>query len=177
MEERNKPLAVGHLKETSLLKRIPDSTAAKILSEYVKKKTGRYPETMNTFSGVILHSEQGKIFFREGEIEFEPSPFHIKKVKSWPGEIKSILRLYASKIFIAEVKKILYEQFNVIKEQELENGGIVFEITTSDNVLLRFVVLPTGRVAAFPVKTRTETLERQAQEIIKFLESKGLVDF
>jgi len=175
-----KPLAIGHIKEISLLKRIPDAAAAKILAEYVKKKTGRMPEIMNTFSGAILQSEQGKIFFRDGEIQFEPNPFHVKKVKSWPDEIKAILKFYASKIYIAEAKKVLYEHFNVVREQELQNGGFIFELTPSPDSkeeILRLVVTPNGRIAAFPIHDKTESAERWAQEILKTLETKGLIDF
>ncbi|MCX7821849.1 MAG: hypothetical protein N2260_00190 [Syntrophobacterales bacterium] len=177
MEEKNRPLAVGHLKETSLLKRLPDSIATKILKEYVKKKTGRSPEAMNTISGVIIYCEEGKIFFQNGEIDFEPSPFHIKKVKSWLEEIRSILIFYASKIYVAEVKKVLYEKFHVAREQELEGGGFIFEINLSGGATIRLIVTPKGRIAAFSIRERNEGLEKQALEIIKTLETRGLVDF
>lgn len=177
MEENSKPLAVGHLKEISLFKRIPEPLAAKILSEFVKKKTGKSPEIMNTVSGVILYSEYGKIFFRNGEVEFDPSPFHVKKVKSWLIEIKNTLRFYASKIYIAEVKKVLQEQFSITKEQELKNGGLIFELRLKENVTLRLVVTPNGRVGVFPEESKSEAIEKQAFEVIKTLESRGLLDF
>jgi hypothetical protein len=181
MSEKNKPLAVGQLKESSLLKRIPEVAVRKILSEYVKKKTGRVPEVMNTFSGVIMQCEQGKIFFRNGEIEFEPSPFHVKKVKSWFDEMKSFLKFYASKIYLAEVKKVIQEEFNVLKEQELDNGGFILELSspneTKKESVLRIIVTPGGRVAVFPAQDRTESLESQAYQVIKALESRGLLDF
>jgi hypothetical protein len=181
MSEKNKPLAVGQLKESSLLKRIPEVAVRKILSEYVKKKTGRVPEVMNTFSGVIMQCEQGKIFFREGELEFEPSPFHVKKVKSWQAEMKAFLKFYASKFYLAEVNKVLKEEFNVLKEQELDNGGFIFELSLPDEAnkenILRVIVTPNGRVAVFSVGGDTQSLETRAHGIIKVLESKGLVDF
>jgi hypothetical protein len=75
---------------------------------------------------------------------------------------------------------VLHEQFNVVKEQEIENGGFIFEISSQpDNKgdILRLIVTPKGRIAIFPIEDKTESLESWAQEIIKALEAKGLIDF
>ncbi len=173
-----KPLALGQAKETTLLGGMPNKAVLEILNRYIKAKTGKSPHQVDTFSGIILESQVGKIFFKDGQLEFEPNPFAIKQTKSWLPEIKQVLKTYAGKIFLESVKKVLGEKYKILRDQEIKQG-ILLEIANpeKENMKFQIIVTPTGRVMVFSGSEETSGAIDDALDIVNLLESKGLVDF
>ncbi len=173
-----KPLALGQAKEVTLFKGIPNKAVLEILNRYIKAKTGRNPHQVDTFSGIILESQVGKIFFKDGQLEFEPNPFAVRQAKSWMPEIKQVLIAYAGKIFLESVKKVLGERYRILRDQEIKQG-VLLEIADpeKDNMKFQVIVTPTGRVMVFSGSEEASGAVDNALDIVNFLESKGLVDF
>lgn len=180
MTQPRKPTAMGQLKECGLFKLIPLKSAFFILTEYVKRKTGHSPEQLSIFEGVFLQSEGGKILFKDGQLEFEPHPFYVKKVKGWHEEMKRILKTYAGNLFVQKIREAIEERYNVLREQNEERGVTIFEVSVRDEqsseITLQMAVLPSGKVMVF-TPVQTESAETAAYEIVSYLESKGLIDF
>ncbi len=172
-----KTLALGQVKESTLFKKLNELVVYKIVSEYFKKKTGKLPEKADTFSGLILHTEFGKFFFKDGEFDFEPSPFHVKKVKNWNDEIKAILRTYVGRLYVLEVKKFIETNYKLLNEQDLGAKGVLLEVETGNQHVFNILVTPKGQVVVLSSNNVDEKAEASAGEIIKALESAGLVDF
>lgn len=180
MPNPRKPLAIGQLKEPNLLRLIPLKSALLILTEYVKKKTGRSPEQVGSHEGIFLRCEGGKIFFKDGNLDFEPHPFYVKKVKGWGDEIKRILKAYAGSLYVKKVCELLEKGYTVLRKQSSDSGVEVLEIKprdySSQNILLQVAVLPSGKVSIFS-DTEGDAAYTLANELISYLESYGLVDF
>lgn|GEM_PF-1553228 len=177
-QEPRKPLAIGQAKEATLLKLLPPKNVQLILTWYIKKKTGEAPHRVDTFSGLIMECKAGKIFFKDGILDFEPNPFMVKKVKTWPSEIRNILKSYAGTVFVKSAEKVLKETYKLVREQELEKGGMVLEIEVPDaeGYLFQVAILPSGRVMVFS-NQNDDTAQQSALQIVKSLEKSNLVDF
>ncbi len=173
-----KPLALGHAKEPTLFKMIPNKAILGILERYVKTKTGKLPRQVDTFSGIILETVHGKIFFKDGHLEFEASPFSVKKVKNWLPEMKQVLKAYAGKLFLEAVKEKLSQKYKVLRTQEVKQG-LVLELVDSQVEDKKFQVIatPTGRVMIFAGNKQADGALDEALNIVNYLQSEGLLDF
>ncbi|SFM98865.1 hypothetical protein [Thermodesulforhabdus norvegica] len=180
MSDARRPLAIGQLREPGLLKLIPPKSVLLILTEYVKKKTGRPPDQPQSFEGILLRCEGGKIFFKDGNLEFEPHPFYVKKVKDWGNEIRRILRTYAGGLYVKRVCELLEHKYTVLRRQSSSGGIEILEVKPkdqeTDTVVLQVAVLPSGKVSVFSDRENDRAYER-ANELISYLEDSGVVDF
>lgn len=172
------PAAVAAANPTTLRGCLTDAVIRKLIYDFLLKQTGKVPQYVESYSGVLFRLSDASVFYKKGEITVEMGPFRHKEGIVWKKDLQHLLSRASGLLFQQKVKETLAQQYTVSGEQRSESGAFLCAVrlwAPEDKAVdARVAVLADGKIALFCEEESPEAAQA-ISDFLGFLKKEELI--